>query len=456
MSYDTFSQGIQNQIDQLFSSILQEQSEINSIKDADSAKENLTAELLEDFSQARGRAFFFNYYSTGRGHGPFTQLVDGSVKYDLINGIGVNLLGHSHPLQIKANLEAACSDTMMCGNLLPYAEAHQACKTIVEAVNKKSRLNNFWFAGSGSFANDTALKMVWQKRAPRYRVLAFEKAFAGRSIATQDITYNEAYREGMPHSIQVTHVPHFDQNDPTNAKSKTIAALDKAWEQYPDEFAVLMIELVQGEGGFIYGDRDYYVAIFEWAKQKGIPIWVDEVQSFGRTHSLFAFQMFELDNYIDLVTIGKAFQACGVLYTDEMNPKPGLVAGTFNGSIASLKMGAATVRLLQEGNFYGENGRIAQLEEKFKSGLRDIQKRVGKDKVGYIGGIGTMISFEVGEADKEGTAKFIKNLFNNHIISFSAGKNPTRVRFLLPITITDEHITEIMSIVEKTIIETFQ
>ncbi len=446
---------IQTQIDQLFSTILEQQRNIDHIQDADPQKAQQTKEYLKIYDQYRGRGFFYDFFSTGKGHGPFTQLTDGSIKYDLINSIGVNLLGHSHPLQIKSALEAACSDTMMCGNLLPYADSLNATTKLVDAVKGKSRLRHFWFTGSGSFANDTALKMVWQKRAPRYKVLAFEKAFAGRTVATQDITYNAAYREGMPKSIDVVHIPHFDQKNPAQATKKTIDALDKAWQESPDQFAVLMMELIQGEGGFIYGPRDYYIEVFNWARNKGIPIWVDEVQTFGRTHQLFAFQMFELDDYVDLVTVGKAFQACGVLYTPEIAPKPGLVAGTFHGSIAALKMAAKTVDLLTSGNFYGPQGRMFELEEKFKQGLNEIKQRVGEKYLGYIGGIGTMLSFEVGNADKEDTTKFLKALFKNNIIAFSAGHNPTRVRFLLPITLKDEHIAEIMSIVEKTIKEVF-
>ena len=66
-----------------------------------------------------------------------------------------------------------------------------------------------------------------------------------------------------------------------------------------------------------------------------------------------------------------------------------------------------------------------------------------------------MLSFEVGKADKDDTTKFLKQLFKNNIIAFSAGANPTRVRFLLPVTLTDKHITEIMNIVEKTIEDVF-
>ncbi len=74
---------------------------------------------LDKFEQDRGIGFYFEYISTGKGHGPFTELVDGSIKYDLICSMGINLLGHSHPLVIKSHLETATYDATISGNLLP-------------------------------------------------------------------------------------------------------------------------------------------------------------------------------------------------------------------------------------------------------------------------------------------------------------------------------------------------
>lgn len=440
---------IQELSNKLFSEILLEQSKIMGVKAADEDKKHLAEEVINEYASLKGRGFFFNYMSSGRGHGPFTELVDGSVKFDLIGAIGPNLLGHSHPITIKAHLEAATNDVMMCGNLLSHQEPYKLSKVLLNAV-KKSRLKHFWFAGSGSFANDSALKMLWQKKAPNYRLIAFQKAFAGRSIATQDITYNAGYREGMPQTIQVDHIPHFDQNDPTNALKKTIDALNELVKERPNQHCAIMMELIQGEAGFVYGTKEYYEGVFKWAKDHGLYVWVDEVQSFGRTHELFAFQHFGLDEYVDVVTVGKALQACGTLYTEELNPKPGLIAGTFNGSIAALNAGEKVVRYLTEGNFYGENGRMKELEGKFISKLNHLGATTCKGKIGYAGGVGTMISFEVGDSSKDATDKFIKKLFENGIICFSAGKDPVRVRFLIPTCLTDEHIDEIFKIIEKT------
>ncbi|MBF0297286.1 MAG: aminotransferase class III-fold pyridoxal phosphate-dependent enzyme [Oligoflexia bacterium] len=444
------SSKIQEQIDQLFSTILSEQQKFNTTKSADSDKVDFFKNKLDSYTKNRGREFFYNYISSGRGHGPFTELLDGSVKYDLINGIGVNLLGHSHPLMIKANLEAATVDTVMCGNLQTYVDANEASIALVNSVKEKSRLKHFWFTGSGGCANDLALKLIWQKKAPKYNLIAFKKAFAGRTVATQDITDKPDFREGMPKLLNVFYAPHFNQKNPDTSLENTLSALNDLWERNPDSFCAMMIELVQGEAGFIFGEKKFYEGIFKWAKEKGIYIWIDEVQTFGRTKELFAFQAFGLDQHVDMVTVAKAAHICGALYTEELNPKPGLIAGTFNGSIASIKMGQKTINYLLNGNFYGENGKIAQLEKKFLEKFQQLQTSVGKDKLSYFGGIGTMISFEVRDGNKKVTTNFAKKLFDNGVIAFTAGQDPARIRFLLPLALTDEHINEIFTIVEKT------
>lgn len=452
MAFGVHSPDISEHFNKLFTSILLEQQKINQLKNPDEEKRALLLEKLKEYESLKGRGFFYPFMASGKGHGPFVEILDGSVKYDLINAIGVNLLGHSHPLYIKAALESATSDTVMCGNLLSYQEPYELSKALLLSV-KNSRLKHFWFSCSGSFAGDTALKIMWQKKAPNYRLIAFQKSFAGRSIAMQDVTFNSAYREGMPQTIQVDHVPHYNYKKPENAIRETIEALDNLLLKNGNIYCGLTLELVQGEAGFIFGTKEYYKAICEWAQKNKIYVWIDEVQSFARTHQLFAFQMFELDQYVDIVTIGKVLQAAGTFYSEELNPKPGLIAGTFNGSLTSLNAAKATLRYLTEGNFYGNNGRIKQLEKKFKDKFKLLLETTCQGKIPYYDGIGTMISFEVGDGSLLLTNKFMTRLYENGVISFSAGKEPTRVRFLLPLALLDEHIDEIFTIVEKTILE---
>lgn len=449
MSLGVNNPEIQSKKDELFSLILQEQQKINTIKEADLDKKDLVATKLAEYEKQRGKGFFYNYLSSGRGHGPLTELIDGSVKYDLIGGIGPNLLGHSHPQYIRSVIDAASCDTVMCGNLQTYEAPKKLTNELIESVSKDSKLRNFWFSGSGSFANDVALKILWQKKAPHYDLIAFQKAFAGRSIATQDITFNESYRQGMPKTINVHHALHYDYKDPENATQKTLDSLNQIYAEHKSICAI-MIELIQGEGGFIYGPKEYYETIFKWARERDIYIWIDEVQSFARTTELFSYQMYGLGEYVDVLTVGKVLQVCGTFYSEELNPKPGLIAGTFNGSIAAINAGHSIVKFLNENNFYGENGRIKQLEQEF---FKHFDRLKSKGKISYYGGVGTMLSFEVGDSSKEYSIDYVKRLFDNGVISFIAGSDPTRIRLLIPVTLTSDHISEIFSIIEKTISE---
>ena len=452
MSQGVLTDSLHEQMDQLFSSILLAQRKIGALRPSDPERRSALKDFLRNYQQTRGRALLYPYCSTGRGHGPFTELLDGSVKYDLISGIGFNILGHSHPIQIKAALEGACLDSMMAGSLQSYEASWRLSRTLLDAV-AGSRLRHFWFAGSGSFANDMALKILWQKTAPCYRVIALEKGFSGRTVATHEITDKPAYREGMPKLLEVFHVPGWNPADPEGSRDRSLKALNQLVDQQGDGFCALTLELVQGEGGVIAAPPDYYRAVFDWAKERGLYIWVDEVQTFARTHQLFAFQMFGLDQYVDVVTLGKALQGAGMLYTGELNPKPGLIAGTFNGSLPAIVMANKVVKYLLEGPFYGKEGRMRELEQAFLTGLVKLSQGSCRGKLGNVVAIGTMVAFEVGDASKQETMDYLNALFEHGVIAFWAGESPYRVRLLLPVCLTPEHIAEIFAIIERTTLE---
>jgi 4-aminobutyrate aminotransferase-like enzyme len=446
------SKEIRDRINELFSAILMEQQKFMEVKGPCQERRDLLQNAVADLEKYRGQDTIYPYISSGRGHGPFTELIDGSIKYDLIGAMGVNLLGHSHPLYIKSHLEAATTDTMMLGNLLPYQSQLKLKKILLDSVSG-SKLKHFWFSGSGSMAGDTAIKMLWQKTAPKYKIISFTGAFAGRSLGMLNITQEPNYSEGVPKTFEVLTVPHYDYNDPENSLTNTLTALDKIWEEEKDYISSLAIELIQGEAGFVFGPREFYEGIFKWAKERDIYIFVDEVQTFARTTRLYAFQHFGLDKYVDIVTIGKALQTCGTFYSNELNPKPGLLGGTFAGPNSSMVAGEKTVRYLLEGNFYGENGRIHNLEKTFVGKLQELMKNELKGKIGEVRGIGLMVSFQIGDGSKELIFKVLNTFFKNGLICYKGGKDPARIRFLIPLSITEDHIEEIFKIIKDSINE---
>ncbi len=446
--------GVRAKINELVALLGQEQATLNKLTPPRASLAVDYQAWLEEFAALRGRNLIFPYLSSGRGNGPFTELADGSVKYDLVNGIGVNILGHGHPVYRTALLESAANDIITGGNLLPYPEPYQLSKTLIGAV-ARSKLKHLWFACSGTMANEQALKVIWQKRRPRTKLLAFRKGFAGRSIAMEDVTDYPEDREGMPPCIDVTYVDHFDHHHPQEATAKTLQQLEQAWAAAPDQYAAMIIELIQGQAGFNFGPREYYVAIFDWAVQKGIPIWIDEIQTFGRTRELFAFQMYGLEKYPDVVTAAKVIQ-CGVtLYSAEFNPRPGLLGGTFVGSLSSLRAGRMIVEHLLQNGYYGPQGKLAALEHDFVSRLNHLAQTSCRQRLHDVRGIGAMISFEVGDSSAAATHQFLQALFKAGVIAFSGGRDPVRVR-LLPSVVTThaQHLQEIFSIIEATILQT--
>lgn len=403
-------------------------------------------QAIQQFNRDRGRDLYYPFLSSGIGHGPFVELLDGSVKYDLITGIGINLLGHTHPALIAEMIDGLAADVQQ-GNLQPGHEASELIRAILKRVGSESRLKHGWLTTCGTMANEIALKMARQKRAPATKVLAFRDCFAGRSTAMQEITDNAKYREGQPLYGEAYYLPFYSRARGLQGSiDDTLAAMREHLHRYPGRFCAMMLELVQGEGGFNYAPREWYVAVFEEAKKHGIAIWADEIQTFGRTGELFAFQTLGLAPYIDLVTVAKALQSSVVLYTEEYNPKPGLVAGTFSGASMALRASRRVLELLDDGQL-GKDGRIARLSARFQQRLQAIQEK--KQGITEIRAIGGMIAFQPFGGSADEVKAVLMKLFELGVVAFNCGHGPYLVRMLPPlVAMSEQDVDRVGDIIE--------
>jgi 4-aminobutyrate aminotransferase-like enzyme len=221
-------------------------------------------------------------------------------------------------------------------------------------------------------------------------------------------------------------------------------------DRYPGKFAGLMIELVQGEGGFNYAPREFYVQVFEEARRLGLAIWVDEIQTFGRTGELFAYQTFGLHAFVDVVTVAKALQTGMILYTEEYNPRPGLIAGTFTGSISGLRAGRRVLELLDEGGYLGPQGRVARLSDHFASRLEALAAGPCQGALTEIRRIGGMIAFRPGAGTLEEVKAYLARLFDLGVVAFYCGHDPYLVRLLPPLgAMTEEDIARVCELIGK-------
>ncbi len=407
-------------------------------------------QMLDQFGELRGGNLYFPYLGSGIGNGPFVELGDGSVKLDMITGIGVHGFGHSHPLLIEAGLTAAISDTVMQGNLQQNSNSYDLTRLLVETANQSgARLKHCFLSTSGAMANENSLKMAFQKNHPANRVVAFTHCFAGRTLALAQITDKAKYRVGLPDTIAVDYLPFFKQDDP----EKSIASSVKHFKNYihrrPGKHAALWLELVQGEGGYYEGDTQFFKSLIEVARENNIAVIADEVQSFCRTSQPFAFQHFGLDELVDIVTIGKISQVCATLFTAEYSPQPGLISQTFTGSTWAIVAARAIIQgLIDNGNF-GSDGKNKQLHAHFADGLKTIGERVPGSVSGPYG-VGGMVAFTPFDGSAAAAKHFVDRLYHAGLMGFMAGGDPSRVRFLMPLgCVETSHIDLALQIIEQ-------
>jgi acetylornithine aminotransferase len=252
----------------------------------------------------------------------------------------------------------------------------------------------------------------------------------------------------------VDYIPFYCEADHQGSIDLAVKSMKKQITRFPGQHAGFIIEVVQGENGSWVGNTEYFEAIIKVCKENNISVFIDEVQSFARTTELFAFQHFKLDKLVDVVSVGKNSQVCATLFTDDHKPKPGLMSQTFTGSAAQIAASHYVISSIVNGGYLGENGKIQKLHARFKSNLEKISKK-HPEKLSGPFGIGAMVAMSVFGGDEPKSKAFTIKLFENGVLSFMASGHPTtRVRFLMPVMVTEEkHIDEVCEIIEKTLTE---
>lgn len=408
--------------------------------------------MFEEVGRYRGRPLFYPYLGTGAGRGPYVELEDGSVKLDLINGIGVHLFGHGHPRIREASLRGALADVVMQGNLEPNREYANVGKKLVELASRRSRLKYCWLSTCGTMSNENALKIARQKKSPAKLVVAMENAFAGRSTLMAEITDNPAYRQGLPEYGEVLRVPFYDFRD-SRSSEKSLARLKEHVANNENKIACFTFEPMLGEGGYRNAPRDFFIPMLEFCKEKGIAVWLDEVQTFMRTGELFAFETLDIGSYVDICTVAKTLQTGATLYTEEYNPQPGLISGTFSGGSAALAAGYESLKMITEEGYLGPNGKVMQIHNQFIGMLNRLNETTCKGQLREAGGMGLMVAVTPLDGSKDIVTKLLYTLYKNGLIAFSCGRDPYRLRFLIPAVTEQKDIDLAGEIIEKSVLE---
>jgi len=461
------SDALRGGIDAILEALREAKADITGVRPPDEALKDRTGEFSKRAENSRGKGLFVPYVGSSVGNGPLVELVDGSVKYDMVCGIGPHFFGHSDEDLARTAITAATSDVQMQGYFQQNADAIEFTELVSREAQRNSRMKHVFLCNSGAMANDNALKIVYQKNHPADRVIAFQDCFMGRSVAMCQIGDSAAYRQGVPTTIGVDYMPYFDAAAAARMGEgrfieMSVQHLKWCLNRYPGKHAAFVFEIVQGEGGYNVAPRKFFTALMELCKEHKIAVWADEVQTFGRTGEMFAYESLGLGEYIDVCTIGKLSQVCAAIFTEEYSPKPGLLSGTFLGSTVALNVGRRMIERLRSDNLYGESGLIAHHRKLFEAEARKLADAHPDwfpevPGAGVTGGLGGMMRLTPFGGRKDPVNRLVTHAFHEGVVILPCGHDPYHVRMLPPIpAMRDGDWPKVFAILERAMEKTAQ
>src|SRR5580765_4675061 len=337
-----------------------------------------------------------------RGEGAVVEDVDGNVFLDCAAGIAVTGTGHSHPDVVQAIVDQAHKYLHMSGTDFYYEPQVRLAEELAAIVPIKGDVRSF-FANSGTEANEAAIKLA-RYSTKRVNLIAFLGSFHGRTLGALAATSSKAIqRRGFgPMMPGVYHAPYANcYRCPVNLKPETCQAecLNYVEDQImvhlvsPDEVAAVLVEPIQGEGGYIVPAAVFHQRLRELTKKHGILLIADEVQSgMGRTGKMFACEHFGID--VDIVTIAKGIASglpLGIMTAraDVMTWPPGAHASTFGGNPVSAVAALETIKVLKNGVIKNAEVVGGHMQARLKA-LMDKHKLIGD-----VRGRGLMIGVEL-------------------------------------------------------------
>src|SRR6478672_5121758 len=380
-----------------------------------------------------------------RGEGAVVEDVDGNVFLDCAAGIAVNSTGVSHPAVVKAIADQAAKFIHMSGTDFYYEPQVRLAEELSKIVPIAGSVRSF-FGNSGTEATEAALKLS-RYHTKRPGIVAFLGSFHGRSLGSLALTSSKSVqRRGFgPLMSGVYHAPYPDTyrfNGSADACAE--ASLSFIRDQIlihltsPDEVAAIVVEPIQGEGGYIVPPKAFLQGLRELTRQHGILLVLDEVQSgMGRTGKMFAAEHFDVKG--DVVNIAKGIASglpLGITCAraDVMSWPPGAHASTFGGNPVSCAAALVTIKLLREQ--FVQNA--ATVGEHLMNGLRALQDK--HPIIGDVRGRGLMIGVELvrDRKTKERAADernaLVQAMFRRGVLILGAGRNS--VRFAPPLVLT--------------------
>jgi 4-aminobutyrate aminotransferase/(S)-3-amino-2-methylpropionate transaminase len=405
-----------------------------------------------------------------RGEGAMIEDVDGNYFLDWVGGVGVLNMGYSRPEVVEAVKAQADNYFHAMFNIITHEGYVALAEKMNEIVPVKGGRKKTFFANSGAEADENAVKLA-KAFTKRPNIIVFTGAFHGRTALTMAMTSKKSYAVGMgpfPDGVYRAPYPYLYRKPEGMTDEEAVAYYIKKLkdvfeEASPAEYvAAIVLEPLQGEGGFIPAPIEWVKAVRRICDENGIMLVVDEVQTgFGRTGRMFASCYWEEAGCApDILATAKSI-AAGIpisaicARTEIMDSVPGgVIGGTYGGNALACASALKTIEIMQQEDFP---------EKARKIGARCFEVFGGwKEKypaIGDVRGLGAMIGIEfvkdpvTKEPDSGLVAKLVSYCAEHGLLIENAGTYSNVIRFLAPLVITAEQLEAGFQILEAGIRE---
>ena len=391
---------------------------------------------------------------------------DGNRLIDFGGGIGVVNIGHRHPAMVAAVRAQLDRFAHVCFPVSTY-EPYVALAEQLNRVTPGSHAKRSFFLNSGAEAVENAVKVA-RSFTGRQAVVCFEHGFHGRTNLALALTSKVMpYKKGFgPFAPEVYRVPFpYCYRCPEAIRGSgeancCMASRERLEQTFattvdPDSVAAIIIELELGEGGFVPAPREYVAALVEFAREHGILIIADEIQTgFGRTGKLFACEHYGLvpDLIITAKSLAGGLPLAAVTGRTEIleAPQPGGLGGTYGGNPLACAAALAVLDVMEKEQL---PARAARMGERIR--LRFCRWAARHACIGDVRGLGAMVGMELVQdreskaPDKALTGRLQAAALERGVILLSAGSYGNTVRILAPLTTPDDVLDEGLDVIEQ-------
>jgi 4-aminobutyrate aminotransferase/(S)-3-amino-2-methylpropionate transaminase len=384
-----------------------------------------------------------------QGRGATLTDVDGNTFLDFAGGVGCLNVGHAHPRVVEAVQEQAARFLHTDFTIVPY-EIYVTLAERLLAVSPFTGPAKAAFFNAGTEAVENAVKFA-RAYTKRPAVIAFEGAFHGRTLLSLTLTSKtHPYKAGFgPFAPEVYRVPFPNEYRGVSAAA-ALDGIERAFttQVARETVAAIVLEPVQGEGGFIVPPREFVRGVREICDREGIVFVADEVQTgFGRTGRMFAIEHFGVEP--DLMTVAKSIAAglplSGVLGKAAIMDSPGenAVGGTFVGNPVAQAAALAVLDVFEDEGLVDRANRIGETIRGRMSAWQDRHPQIGD-----VRGLGAMLAIELvrdpatKEPAPELAARVTEEAARQGLLLLRAGVHSNCIRVLCPLVITDSELDE--------------